>query len=146
VNGERGRDSEERPEAGGEVVRHEEEADVGTETTEAGAVRVHKSVESRDVERAVPRRTERAEAAERVAAREGDSGEVEVLEDGSVSIPIFEEELVVTKRRVVRERLIVRKSTTVDEHLIQTELRREQVDVEAEGEVTFEEDSRARER
>ena len=46
---------------------------------------------------------------ERVPAGEGDSGEIEVLPDGSVSIPLFEEELVVTRRTVLRERVIVRK-------------------------------------
>ena len=114
------------------VVRHEEELAVGTATTETGSVRVRKQVETYPIDQAVERHTEQiAGLEERVPAVEGDSGEVETLPDGSVSIPVFEEELVVTKRVVVRERVIIRKSTVVDEHRIQTELRRERVEIDA---------------
>lgn len=58
-----------------------------------------------------------------------DSGEVETLPDGSISIPILEEELVVTKRVVVRERLIVHKDSEVEHRTIGAELRRERVQV-----------------
>lgn len=45
------------------------------------------------------------------------------LDDGSVSIGVFEKVLVVTQKLVVRERIIVRKHTVVDEYVLQTELR-----------------------
>ncbi len=38
---------------------------------------------------------------------EADSGEVELNGDGSISVPIFEERLVVEKRLVVARRLLV---------------------------------------
>jgi uncharacterized protein (TIGR02271 family) len=115
-----------------EVVRHEEELAVGTTPREAGSVRVRKAVDTYPIDKVIERNSERiTDASERVAASEGDSGEIETLPDGSVSIPVFEEELVVTKRVVVRERVIVRKSTVVDEHRIETDLRRERVDIEA---------------
>ena len=117
------------------VTRLEEEARVRTQEHQDGSVRVNKYVESETVEHIVPRRIERADLGEHVPVLEGDSGEIEVLEDGSVSIPVFEEELVVTKRLVVRERLIVRKVTEIDEHRLQTELRKERVEVRAEGDV-----------
>jgi uncharacterized protein (TIGR02271 family) len=112
------------------VTRSEEQAHVGTELTESGRVRVRKHVDTYPVTEVVPRNVEHADTSERVAAGEGDSGEVETLEDGSISIPIFEEVLVVTKRLVVRERVIVRKRTVVDEYTLETELRRERVTVE----------------
>jgi uncharacterized protein (TIGR02271 family) len=118
---------------GAETIRHEERLDVGTEMEETGRVHVRKHVESHPVEYSVPRDVEHVDTNERIAAEEGDSGEVEVLDDGSVSIPVFEEVLVVTKRLVVRERVIVRKRTVVDEYKLQTELRREQVTVDADG-------------
>ena len=59
-----------------------------------------------------------------------DSGEIETLADGSISIPILEEELVLTKRVVVRERIIIHKDSTVDRRHIETELRKERVVVE----------------
>src|SRR3712207_1796650 len=78
------------------VTRFEEEAVVGTETVESGRLRLRKHVETESVEHVVGRRIERAGVGEHVPVAEGDSGEIEVLDDGSVSIPIFEEELVVT--------------------------------------------------
>ena len=122
-------------EGGAETVRHEERLVTGTEVKDTGSVRVRKHVETHPVEYAVPRDVEHVDTSERVSAEEGDSGEVEVLEDGSVSIPVFEEVLVVTKRLVVRERVIVRKHTVVDEHQLQTELRREHVTIDADDAV-----------
>jgi uncharacterized protein (TIGR02271 family) len=56
-----------------------------------------------------------------------DSGEIEVLPDGSVSIPLFEEELVVTRRQVLRERVVIRKELVTDWETVDVELRREHV-------------------
>jgi len=112
------------------VTRHEERAVVGHERHETGRVRVRKEVETIPVEEVVPRNTEQVDFSERIAADEHDTGEVLTLDDGSVSIPVFEEVLVVTKKLVVRERVIVRKETVVDEYRLQTELRREHVNVE----------------
>ncbi|HEV2798569.1 MAG TPA: YsnF/AvaK domain-containing protein [Nocardioides sp.] len=123
-----------------ETVRHEERLTTGTETVEAGSVHVRKHVESHPVEYSVPRDIEQVDTSERIAVDEGDSGEVEVLDDGSVSIPVFEEVLVVTKRLVVRERVIVRKHTVVDEYKLQTELRREHVSVDADDSIDLVDD------
>jgi uncharacterized protein (TIGR02271 family) len=122
--------SDERVSSDATMVRREEELQVGTEEREAGSVRIRKSVESVPVEQTVERSIEHADV-ERLSPAEGDPGEVVTLPDGSVSIPIFEEELVVTKRMVVRERVIVRKSTVTDEHVVEAELKRERIDVEA---------------
>jgi uncharacterized protein (TIGR02271 family) len=118
-----------------EVTRHEERARIDTEAQEAGRVQVRKHVSSHPVDQTVDRNIEHAETSERVAAQEGDTGEVETLEDGSISIPLFEEVLVVTKRLVVRERIIVRKSTVIDEYRLQTDLRREHVTVDTDGDI-----------
>lgn len=118
-----------------ETVRHEERLNIETETVDAGSVHVRKHVETHPVEYSVPRDVEHVDTSGRIAAEEGDSGEVVVLEDGSVSIPVFEEILVVTKRLVVRERVIVRKHTVVDEYKLQTELRREHVSVDADDSI-----------
>ena len=63
-------------------------------------------------------------------AGEGDSGEIETLPDGSVSIPVLEEELVVTKRVVVRERIVVHKDVAARVERVEAELRRERVELE----------------
>ena len=116
------------------VVRHEEELVTDTVVAEAGRVGVRKLVDHERVETVVPRGVEHAEF-ERQAPAEADSGEVEILADGSVSIPVFEEELVIEKRLVVRERVIVRKHTVTEEQRVEADLRRERVEVEADPEV-----------
>jgi uncharacterized protein (TIGR02271 family) len=73
-----------------------------------------------------PRRLEEL-AHERIPAGEDDSGQIEVLPDGSVSIPLFEEELVVTRRQVLRERVVIRKELVTDWETVDVELRREHV-------------------
>lgn len=116
------------------VVRHEEELDVGTTVQEAGKVGVRKIVDVEHVETVVPRGVEHANV-ERQAPAGADSGEVEVLPDGSVSIPVFEEELVIERRLVVRERVIVRKHTVTEDRRVEADLRRERVEVEADPQV-----------
>jgi uncharacterized protein (TIGR02271 family) len=72
---------------------------------------------------------------ERVPVAEGDSGEIETLADGSLSIPLYEEELVVTKRTVLRERVVVRKQIAARTERVEAELRREHVEIDADDEV-----------
>ena len=122
------------------VVRREEELVLGTTVEDEGAVVARKHVETERAEEVVPRDVEYVEDVERVAAEEEDSGQVETLPDGSVSIPVFEEELVVTKRLRVRERVIVRKRTETERRRVEAELRKERVEVEAEGDVEVTED------
>jgi len=90
------------------------------------------------VERIEDRLVEHAEL-ERGTVEEGDTGEVITLPDGSISIPLFEEQLVVTKRLVVRERVILRKHTTTHEHRIDAELRREEIEIDADEGVEIDE-------
>ena len=117
-----------------EIVRSEEELEVSTVTREAGRVRARKVVDHERVEQTVPVSSEQA-STERVPAAEGDSGEVETLPDGSLSIPVFEERLVVEKRLVVRERVIIRKHTVVEEQLVIADLARERVEIDADDAV-----------
>jgi len=111
------------------LVRHEEELELDTRTYESGSVRARKRVETEPVERVEPRSVEQADF-ERAPARAGDSGEIETLADGSVSIPLFEERLAVTKQLFVRERVIVRKRTVTEHERIRAELRKEHIEVE----------------
>ncbi|MCU1691115.1 MAG: hypothetical protein JWM64_206 [Frankiales bacterium] len=106
----------------------------GTETEQRGSVRARKEVDVERVEQVVPRGVEHADV-ERVGVLEGDSGQVETLPDGSLSIPVFEEQIVVEKRLVVRERVVLRKHTVYEEHRVQADLKRERLEVETEGDV-----------
>lgn len=113
------------------IVRHEEEASIETHAVDAGTVRLRKHVETEPYAEVVPRSVEHGEI-ERAPVTEHDSGEIETLPDGSISVPLFEEEIVITKRTVVRERVIVRKHTVTEEHTVEAELRRERIEVSAE--------------
>ena len=115
------------------VVRHEEEVEVGRVEHEVGRVRLRKVVEEQPFEDVVPRGIEHADV-ERVPADEHDDGDVRQLPDGSVSIPVFEEQLVVEKRLVVRERVLVRKRVESTPERIRADLRREIVEVEVDPE------------
>jgi uncharacterized protein (TIGR02271 family) len=122
------------------ITLHEEQLKLGIQTEPYGTVRIRKSVEMERVEQEVPREVEELGDIERIAPSEEDSGEIETLADGSVSIPIFEEELVVTKRLVVRERIVTRKETTEDIERVVADLRREHVSLEADQGLEVEED------
>ena len=116
------------------IVRSEEELEVGKVVREAGRVRARKIVDTVREELVVPRGTEHAEI-ERVAPNARDSGQVETLGDGSVSIPVFEEQVIIEKRLVVRERIIIRKLTVTEDHLVEANLRKERVVVDADPQV-----------
>ena len=117
-----------------EIIRREEELTVATETRDAGRVGVRKVVEHEEAATVVSVGTEHADL-ERQPPVAGDSGEVEVLPDGSISIPVFQEELVIEKRLVVRERVIVPKHTVTEDRLVEADLRRERVEVDADPEI-----------
>jgi uncharacterized protein (TIGR02271 family) len=117
-----------------QVIRQEEELRVATEAQEAGRLGIRKAVDREWTSTVVGVGTEHADF-ERQAPLKGDSGEVEVLPDGSISIPVFQEELVIEKRLVVRERVIVRKHTVTEDRVVEADLRRERVEVEADPEI-----------
>jgi uncharacterized protein (TIGR02271 family) len=86
-------------------------------------------VDTEKVREQHPRRIEQV-AHERVPVHEGDSGKIETLPDGSISIPLYEERLVVTRETVLRERVIVRKELVTEWETVEAELRRERVSVD----------------
>jgi uncharacterized protein (TIGR02271 family) len=113
-----------------EVLLQEEQIVPAVETVDAGSVRAKKRVETQSVQTRVDRGSEHADLRTAPAEVE-DDGEVWVLEDGSVSVPVFEEEIVITKRLVVRERVVIAKHTVYEDHVVTADLRREHLDVEA---------------
>ncbi|CAN5220180.1 hypothetical protein BH18ACT4_BH18ACT4_15230 [soil metagenome] len=128
--------SSERPvgDEGDGVVRSEEELTTSVERATGGRVRLSTAVDREKVTTEVERDVEHGDV-ERVTAAEGDSGQVETLPDGSISIPVFEERLVIEKRTVVRERIIVRKRVVTEHEVVEADLGRERVAVDVEGPV-----------
>lgn len=121
------------------VIRaHEEEADVGKRWRPIGTLRGRKTFTTTRVSELVPRNLEELNV-ERVDVDPDDDGRVQTLPDGTISIPIFEEELVVVKRTVLRERVLVRKHVVTTEERVETEIRKEHVDFEADEGLLVEE-------
>ena len=111
------------------LVLHEEELAVTKDVHEIGRVRVRKVVETARAEDAVALRRQTADV-ERVPPHDDETGEVETLPDGSISIPVLGEELVLSKRVVVLERLVVRRETVEEIHPVEAELRKERAEVD----------------
>ncbi len=112
--------------------RSEEEVRAGTREREAGALKVRKSVRTEREQVRVPKRREEVDI-ERVPgegreASEADIGEVG--EDEVIVVQVFEEEVVVSKRVVLKEEIRIRKKVVVEEEVIEVDLRKEEVDIE----------------
>ena len=121
------------PEEDLRVQRSEEELRAGVREREAGRVNARKSVRTeREVVR-VPRRREEVdiervpvvgEAREASGATEADIGEDEVV------VQVFEEEIVVSKRAVLKEEIRLRKRVAWEEDVVEVDLRKEEVEIE----------------
>jgi uncharacterized protein (TIGR02271 family) len=59
----------------------------------------------------------------------GEASEAEIGED-EVSVPVTEEEVVVSKRPVVKEEVRTRKDVVEDTQVVEEDVRREEIDVE----------------
>lgn len=112
----------------------EEELTAEKRSREAGAVRVRKDVvtERRDV--SVPVTREEVHVERVPAGQEAKPGEA-TFQEGSVTVPIREEEVEIRKRPVVRERVNVSKTSRQEERRAEADVRKEEVDIEKEGDV-----------
>ena len=124
------------------LVRHEEELRIDAVPRDIGAVHARKRVDEHTEKQRVDRNVERLGKVERVTAEAGDSGQIETLPDGSISIPLLEERIVVTKQTVVRERVILRKQVKTEHEQVKATLRKERVEVDADRGVEISADAR----
>jgi uncharacterized protein (TIGR02271 family) len=115
------------------VQRSEEEVRAGVREREAGRVSARKSVRTEREMVRVPKRREEVdikrvpvegEAREASGATEADIGEDEVV------LQVFEEEVVVTKRIVLKEEIRLRKRVAWDEETVEVDLRKEEVEID----------------
>jgi uncharacterized protein (TIGR02271 family) len=125
VNQSTGSDLEDRDEL--RVQRTEEELVAGTREREAGQLKVRKRVRTDREQIAVPTRHEEV-SVERVPVS-GEATEAEIGDD-EVVVPVTEEEVVVSKRPVVKEEVRIRKDVVEDTETVEEDVRREEVDVE----------------
>jgi uncharacterized protein (TIGR02271 family) len=115
-----------------EIVRSEEELRVSKEVRTYGTAHLRTEVEEEEVARDVPVEADVVEVIEvEVTDPEADSGRVEETPEGDVSVPVFEERLVVVKRQVVAKRIVLaRHRRVVREERVADTVRRERVTVE----------------
>ena len=115
------------------VQRSEEELRAGVRERETGQVNVKKNVRTeREVVRVPKWREEvdiervpvEGEAREASGATEADIGEDEVV------VRVYEEEVVVTKRVVLKEEIRLRKRVAWDEETVEVDLRKEEVEID----------------
>jgi uncharacterized protein (TIGR02271 family) len=110
----------------------EEELTAEKRAVEAGEVRVRKDVKVEQKQVEVPVTKEEVHV-ERVPASGETLPEGAVFQEGTVSVPVVEEEVEVRKRPVVREEVRVSKTAHQEEERFSAETRKETAAIEEEG-------------
>jgi len=118
------------------MTRSEEELSVGTERRQTGRARLRKYVETEQVQRTVPVereqvRVEREPITDANADAALDGPEISEEEH---EVTLYEEEPVVEKRTVPKERVRLGKDVTSDEETVSEEVRRERIETEGDAE------------
>ncbi|MQA88636.1 MAG: DUF2382 domain-containing protein [Gemmatimonas sp.] len=130
----RGREGEAR------MTRSEEELAVGRREHQMGELDLEKHVETEHVSEHVPTHHEEVIVERHPAAMSTDAR----IEDEEIRIPVSEEELVVEKRAVPKEEIVVRKEDRVRDETVEADLRRERVDLRRQGDVDVREEEEDR--
>ncbi len=117
------------------MTRSEEELRVGTEKRETGRVRLRKYVVTEQVQKTVPVRREEVRLEREPitdANRDQATSGADITEDEH-EVVLHEEEPVVEKRVVPKERVSLGKETITDEHEVSEEVRKERIDTDGPG-------------
>lgn len=109
------------------LTRSEEELRVGKREVERGEAVIGKHVETEHVSQPVTRRREEV-VVERRPVEAGARADATISDD-EVRIPLREEEVTVEKRPVVKEELVVGKRVVEERDTVETEVRREEFDI-----------------
>lgn len=115
------------------LTRAEEELRIGTRAVERGEVVVHKTVETEHVTQPVQRRVDHVRV-ERRPVTEASAG-VPTISAGEVRVPIIEEEVIVEKRPVVKEEIVLTRETATETETVDADIRKERIDVENDAEL-----------
>ena len=117
--------------AEGDLVRSEEELQVGKREAEAGRARLRKWVETEPVEADVELRRETARVTREPIDQQVSGAE---LGEQEVEVPLRQEEAVVQKETVAKERIGLEKDVETGRETIADELRKERVEIEGDVE------------
>ena len=124
-----------RPETDDAMTRSEEELSVGTQSREAGRARLRKYVVTEEVEQTVPVRREevRVEREPITDANVDDATSGPELSEEEHEVVLHEEEAVVEKRVVPKERVRLDKDVEVEEKTVSETVAREEIEVEGDA-------------
>jgi uncharacterized protein (TIGR02271 family) len=111
------------------VRRSEEELVAGTREREAGALRVRKRVRTEHKTIEVPVRREEVHVERVPLSGETTAAGTEIGEE-EIVVPVIEEEVVVSKRPVVKEEIRIRKDVVEDTEVVEEDVRREEIDID----------------
>lgn len=125
-----------RREAGGAsyLTRSEEELDVDKRAVKAGAVDVRKRVETERVQKQVPVSREEV-TVERRPISAGASERAGEIGSEDIRVPLMAEELVVGKRAVPKEEIVIRKHVVQETKTVEADVKKERVEVRPTGDV-----------
>jgi uncharacterized protein (TIGR02271 family) len=109
--------------------RSEQEAAAGTVQRDAGSMNVKKTVRTEHEEVRVPRRREEVDV-ERVPVDREVSESEGAFNEEEVVIQVFEEEVVVSKRVVLKEEVRIRKKVVEEMEVVEVDLRKEEIEID----------------
>ena len=120
------------PETDQAMTRSEEELRVGTTQRESGRVRLRKHVVTDEVTKTVPVQREeiRIEREPITEANLGAAGDGPAISEEEHEVVLHEEEVVVEKRAVPKERIRLDKETEVEEQTVSEQVRKEEIEVD----------------
>jgi uncharacterized protein (TIGR02271 family) len=124
------------------MTRSEEELRVGTQTREAGRVRLRKYVTTEQQQVTVPVQREevRVEREPITDANVGPATSGPAISEEEQEVVVHEEEAVVEKRVVPRERVRLDTETVTDQRQVSEEVRKEQVEVDGDQQASRDDD------
>lgn len=114
------------------ITRSEEELAIGKRRVPIGAMSIRKRVDTQHVSQPVSTSHEEV-TVERRPVSNADGARGANISDNEIRIPVYEDEIVVDKRRVVKEELVVKKQAVQDTQTVEADLRKERVDVDDSG-------------
>lgn len=126
------------------LTRSAEEVRIGKRRVGAGDVTVRKHVETDHVTEPVTRSRDEVTVERRPVS--ADAGGKAEIREGEIRIPVTEEQVIVEKRPVVKEEVVVAKRQVQEQDTIETDVRREEIEVDRSRQGAPREGGSARER
>lgn len=120
----------------------EEELEIRKQRMSAGEVDVHKRVETEHVTTPVTTYREEAVVERRPISDETLQAGTARIEGDEIRVPLMEEEVIVEKRVVPKEELVVKKHMVQETENVEADLRRERADVDRQGDVQLRDERR----